>query len=830
MREVVGAEGEEVYFLSDFVRGECSARHFDHGADEHFEFYTLFFLNSGNGVDDNLLLRKQFLDVADQRHHDFGTCARNIGGGLANSAHLHFRYFGVGDAEAAPTVTEHRVEFVEFIHQHLDFCHGDAHNLCHLGLACFIVRDEFVQGRIKQTHRAFTTIKSFEDAFKVFALEGKKCVECSVILCERRIKLSLDGSFFSIGAGHGESFFEFLHLFGHEDHTTESNDAVFREEHMLGTAEADTFCAEANGDLCIARRIGIGANAHGAILVGECHDFSKRSGEFGIACFDAAFVDLAGRTVKRDPIAFAESDVTNLNGLGLGIDNGIAATGYAALTHTTSHHCCVGGHAAASGEDALCRDHAGDVFRRCFGTAENNFLAELGPCFSIFSGEDDLAGCHAGRGREAGSNCLGVLFSHSVEYRVEELIKLLGLHTKHGCLFVNKTFFHEVGGDTHGSGSGALAVTGLEHVEFAIFDGELHVLHILVMVLKLYADGVKLLEHFGHGFFEGGILRHALFFRNARTLCPFTGTGDGDFLRGADTGHHVFTLSVNEVFAVEVRVVAGGGVTGESHAGGGIVAAVAENHRLHVYSSAGETTDVVEFTILDGAGIVPGAEHGLDAHLKLFVCINREIFTELRFDDLLVARNDFFKVFGGKFGIKLDALGGLDGFQFMFKIVMFHAHHNVAEHLNEATVAVHHKTLVAGFGDHCFNSFGIETEIEHGIHHAGHRNGCAGTHRNQERIRTFAESLSGDFLKAGQSCIHFGHNLGKELFFTDFIILAASFGGDCETRRHGQPHGSHFCEVGTLATQHHLHRTISFRGIATKEIDVFFLTHCFSFL
>ena len=36
--------------------------------------------------------------------------------------------------------------------------------------------------------------------------------------------------------------------------------------------------------------------------------------------------------------------------------------------------------------------------------------------------------------------------------------------------------------------SGALAVTGLEHIQLAVFHGELHVLHIPVVILQRVAD------------------------------------------------------------------------------------------------------------------------------------------------------------------------------------------------------------------------------------------------------------------------------------------------------------------------------------------------------
>jgi len=49
----------------------------------------------------------------------------------------------------------------------------------------------------------------------------------------------------------------------------------------------------------------------------------------------------------------------------------------------------------------------------------------------------------------------------------------------------------------------------------------------------------------------------------------------------ADTRDDIFSLRVGQPLAVEF-VFAGGGITGESDAGGGIFAHVAENHRLDI--------------------------------------------------------------------------------------------------------------------------------------------------------------------------------------------------------------------------------------------------------
>jgi hypothetical protein len=91
-------------------------------------------------------------------------------------------------------------------------------------------------------------------------------------------------------------------------------------------------------------------------------------------------------------------------------------------------------------------------------------------------------------------------------------------------------------------------------------NGEFQILHVAVMVFQPVADGEKL----GKG------IRHQLFQRRP-VGAGLDARSFGDRLRGADAGHHVLALSVDEKLAVE-RLCAGRWIAGERHAGGGLVA------------------------------------------------------------------------------------------------------------------------------------------------------------------------------------------------------------------------------------------------------------------
>ena len=81
-------------------------------------------------------------------------------------------------------------------------------------------------------------------------------------------------------------------------------------------------------------------------------------------------------------------------------------------------------------------------------------------------------------------------------------------------------------GDLQSGLRGALAVAALEHVELAVLNGELHVLHVAVVILEQGADLDELIVRLGE------LLLHL---------------GDGH--RSADAGHDVLALGVGQELA-----------------------------------------------------------------------------------------------------------------------------------------------------------------------------------------------------------------------------------------------------------------------------------------
>ncbi|CAN4051079.1 HTH-like domain-containing protein, partial [Dysosmobacter welbionis] len=95
-----------------------------------------------------------------------------------------------------------------------------------------------------------------------------------------------------------------------------------------------------------------------------------------------------------------------------------------------------------------------------------------------------------------------------------------------------------------------------------------------------------------------------------------------------DAGHHVLALGIGQELT-EQLLLAGGGVAGEGHAGAAVVAHVAEGHGLDVDGGAPGVGDVVVPAVHVGAGVVPGAEHGLDGAHQLLLGVGGEVCADL---------------------------------------------------------------------------------------------------------------------------------------------------------------------------------------------------------
>ena len=386
-----------------------------------------------------------------------------------------------------------------------------------------------------------------------------------------------------------------------------------------------------------------------------------------------------------------------------------------------------------------------------------------------------------------------VLFDFfGVKLRMEEIIQLFGFDLEQCFFFGAKTFFDEVNRYVDCRQSGTLAVTGLEHIEFAAFDRELHILHIFEVAFEFGGNFDKLRVNFGVGFFE---------------------VADGR--RSTDPRNNVFALGVHQIFAVEVFVTVGG-VTRKRNAGTRSFAHVAEYHRLNVNRGTPVAGDVVHAAIYDCAGVVPAAENGFDGADQLNLGILREVLALFLQIERFVTFDQFFQVVCGQFGVEFDALSFFDFVDDLFKEVFTDADNDVGVHLNESAIAVVSETGIVGQFGKAFDRHVVQTEVEDGVHHTGHRSSCAAADGNEEGVLAVAEFFAGfrlEFGEFGKDLVdHFLRNL-----FAVGIVFGAGLGRDGEPLGNRHPEFGHFGKVCAFTAKQRFVGAVGF----FEQINVF---------
>ena len=143
------------------------------------------------------------------------------------------------------------------------------------------------------------------------------------------------------------------------------------------------------------------------------------------------------------------------------------------------------GHAAGAGEDADGHVHALDVFGVGFlADEQHRSFARLGV-------RDDRLGRRERSLPTAAPGQAAIPLGDRpstlrlrVELRQQQLGEVAGGDPQHGRLLVDQLLLDHVAGDLHRRGAGPLAVAGLQHVQRAVLDRELDVLHVAVVLLE----------------------------------------------------------------------------------------------------------------------------------------------------------------------------------------------------------------------------------------------------------------------------------------------------------------------------------------------------------
>src|ERR1019366_339491 len=483
LREIVGAEAEELGFFGDLIGNQRCSWQLDHGSHQVFDLVLLLgkYLFRHPTHDGGLV--RHLVQSAGERDHDLRfhlhAFLGDLDGSLEDGAHLHFRDLRIGNAEPAAAMAKHGIDLMQLLHtveqraqlfqlgrfRLGDFQLRDFHH------QVFAARQELVQRWIDGADGDRETIHGAKDADKIVALHGKQFAQCIAAV------------FFGIGENHGP------HV----------RQAVLGEEHVLGAAQPNPFGAERARLKSVARNVRVGAHTHAAEGLGPAHELLQlgvvRLGGDGV---ELAIDDSARCAIKRDPIALLQHLAVNAHLTGLLIYIDVTGAGHAALAHAAGDNGGVTRHSTTRRKNAGRNFHSANVLGRGFAAHQDQLrFAVLVELFHRFvRGEDDLTDRRARRRRQSGREHINVL-ALLIQTRNQKVVELVGFDAEDGLFLRDQAFLDHLDGDPHGRASGALAVTRLQHVEAAVLDGELKVLHVAIVFFQPRGDFAQLVVDVG---------------------------------------------------------------------------------------------------------------------------------------------------------------------------------------------------------------------------------------------------------------------------------------------------------------------------------------------
>ena len=217
------------------------------------------------------------------------------------------------------------------------------------------------------------------------------------------------------------------------------------------------------------------------------------------------------------------------------------------------------------------------------------------------------------------------------------------------------------------------------------------------MALKIVRDVVELFVN----------LRHLLF----QMI-------DGE--RCSDACHNVFALRVHQVFTVEL-VLAGGRVPREGNACARCLTHVAVDHLLHVDGRPPMRGNAVHLAIIDRAVGIPGTEHRFCCQDKLFFHILWECFALFFKVNRLELCHDTLEVVVIQVEVIRDTALFFHLIEKRFEVRAGDPHDHIREHQDEAAIAVKDKAVVARQLGQTVGDGIVQAEVQHRVHHAGHR-------------------------------------------------------------------------------------------------------------
>ena len=361
----------------------------------------------------------------------------------------------------------------------------------------------------------------------------------------------------------------------------------------------------------------------------------------------------------------------------------------------------------------------------------------------------------------------------------------------------------KIEGDVQRRQPGPFSGAGLQHVEGAALDGELDVLHVLVVRFQLAPDLLQLLVALGHQLFEGDVIALGLRLRNRP--------------RRANAGHHILALRVLQILSVEV-VFTGRRIAREGHAGRAIITEIAVDHALDVDAGAQPLGDAVLFPIGQGTLVVPAAEDRGDRAPELLLRVLRERLAGVTFDHSLELADELFPVRGHEVRVLGNATRLLELVQQVVERALADFQHDVAVHLKEPSVGIEGEAPIATGTGQPFDAAVVQTQVENRVHHAGHGELGARAHRDQQRVLHVTELLASLTLHPAQGRHRLLLQVGGNLV-PDREELVASSCGKGEARWHRNPEPGHLGEVCTLTAEQVFHLGVAFSLFLRERVN-----------
>ena len=135
----------------------------------------------------------------------------------------------------------------------------------------------------------------------------------------------------------------------------------------------------------------------------------------------------------------------------------------------------------------------------------------------------------------------------------------------------------------------------------------------------------------------------------------------------------------------------------------------------------------------------------------------------------------------------------------MLEIFPVDAEHGLAEHLDQPPVGVPGEPLAAGLLGQAGHRRVGQPDVQHRLHHAGHREFRPGPHTDQQRVIRVTQTAAHLLLKLPQMLGYLGVQPRGHVAVLQ--VLPAGFRGDDETGRNGQAEVGHLGQVGSLAAK-----------------------------